>query len=213
MIKNKLKAIGIFDNLGEGSLDTIVSITTLKTLDRGNILFYEGEDPKAFYILLEGHLKLYKTGVKCQEVVLHHFSSPTLVAEMATLENFKFPATAVAMCDSTQVAIMDKQKFIQMLHSDSGLAFHIIGSLTKKIKNLEVAINRNLILDATAKVCSLLRENPTVITENKNTYIANLLNMTPETLSRILTKLKKLSILDGENRLTDNNKLDMFLDI
>ncbi len=212
MIRNKLQKIDIFKNLNEDELLLLENIATVKELSKDNILFYEGEEANCFYALLEGHLKLFKTGIKSNEIVLHYFTKPTLIAEMATLENIPFPATATATTDETIVALIDKTKFLELLKDNSSFSLNIIKSLTKKIKNLEVAINRNLIFDATTKVCSLLKENPNILEISKNKHIANILNMAPETLSRTVTKLKKLNIIDSEQRLIDEEKLNLFLE-
>lgn len=212
MFEEKLKSIDIFSNLNENELKYISNISELKTLNKDNILFYEGDSSDHFYALLEGNLKLYKTGTKFNEIVLHYFTKPTLIAEMATLEGINFPASAVATKDDTLVAVINKEKFMNILKSDTDFSFHIIKSLTKKIKNLEVAINRNLIFDATSKVCSLIEEDPTYLTTHKNIEIANILNMAPETLSRVLGKLKKVGVLDSSNSLIDKEKLEIFLD-
>lgn len=206
-----LKSIDIFKDITDNELKDIIHITSFKVLNKDNILFYEGDNADAFYILLKGQLKLYKTGIKSQEIVLHYFTNPTMVAEMATLENIKFPATATAQVDETLVAIINRESFLAMLKNDSGFSFQVIKSLTKKIKNLEVAINRNLIFDATTKVCSLLKEDPSILITYKNVQIANLLNIAPETLSRTISKLKKINILDENNTIKDSDKLNMFL--
>jgi len=212
MIKEKLRLLEIFSKLDDKDLNKIADITKMKTLNKGNIVFYEGDDSDFFHVLLDGHLKLYKTGTKSNEIVLHFFTTPTLVAEMATLENIKFPATSVAMRDNTLVAFIDKEKFITILKEDCDFSFNIVKSLTKKIKNLEVAINRNLIFDATSKVCSFIKEDPSFLMSHKNVEVANILNMAPETFSRVLTKLKSIEIIDKDNQLIDEDKLDMFLD-
>lgn len=212
MINRMLKKLDMFSRLSENELQKISDITTLKRLNESNILFYEGDVSDAFYILLEGKLKLYKMGIKSQELVLHYFVEPTMVAEMATFENINFPATAVAMENETVVAIIDKDKFLELLKKENDLSFHFMKSLTKKIRHLEVMINRNLIFDATTKVCSLLKENPNIFSTNKKNQVANILNMAPETLSRTVTKLKKLEILDKDNHIKKMEKLEMLLE-
>jgi CRP/FNR family transcriptional regulator len=207
-----LKKIDIFSTLSDEELQSLSEITTIRTLEKDAIVFYEGDEADAFYALLEGALKLYKIGIKSNEVILHYFNTPTLIAEMATLENIKFPASAQTTFENTKIAVINKEKFLSLLHQNSDFSFHIIKSLTKKIKHLEIAINRNLIFDATAKVCSLLKENPNVFQKQKHTQIASFLNMAPETLSRMVTKLKKIQILDDEYNLIDASKLDMFLE-
>lgn len=213
MIANKLKSIDIFNDIEVEYLKKISDITQIKSFQKNNILFYEGEDPQYFYALIQGDIKLFKTGFKSNEIVLHHFTKATMIAEMASLEGVLFPATAIATKDETEVALIEKEKFINILKSDSEFAFYIIKSLTKKIKYLEVAINRNLIFDSTTKVCSFIKENQNFSIRYKNIEIANILNMAPETLSRVLSKLKKLEILDKANKIKNIEKLDMFLEV
>jgi CRP/FNR family transcriptional regulator len=213
MILDKLKNIDIFRSIDEESLKKITAFTYIKELPKDGVLFYEGDEPKYIYALISGHLKLYKTGFKNNEIVLHYFTTSCLVAEMTALESINFPATAVAMQDSTQIALIDKDKFLNLLKSDNSFSFLIIKSLTKKIKNLEVTIQRNLVFDSTLRICSLLQEDANIFKTLKSKEIASILNMTPETVSRILKKLKKFEILDEKNILKDKEKLEMFLEL
>ncbi|MDH4944836.1 Crp/Fnr family transcriptional regulator [Sulfurimonas sp. C5] len=211
MYTQKLKQIYFFNSLNEEEIKAIESMSVIKKLQRDEILFYEGETAKSFYFLLEGKLKLYKTNSKANEIVLHLFQAPTMVAEMATIEDIPFPATARAQTNNTFVAVIEKEKFLNLLEITPKLSWHIIKSLTSKIKTLEKSINRNLVLDATAKVCSLLQENHDILQTHKNIQIANILNITPETLSRTLRKLKDLRVLDDKNNLIDQEKLELIL--
>jgi len=212
MIEQMLKKIDIFTTIDDDRLKAVVDITYIKNFNKDNIIFYEGDEANSFYLLLDGEVKLYKTKNNTQEVVLHYFVNPTMIAEMATLENIKFPATCVATKNNTKIAIINKEKFLQMLLNDRDFSFYIIKSLTKKIKTLEATINRNLIFDATTKVCSFLKEHPNILNLYKNIQIANMLNMAPETLSRIITKLKKSGIIEQNNTIKDINKLDLFIE-
>jgi len=212
MIIDNLKSIDIFQDLKNDLLEEIAKITTIKRIKKDNILFYEGEEPKYFYALISGKLKLYKTGIKANEIVLHYFATPTLIAEMAVLEAINFPASAVALQDDTKIAFIEKDQFISMLQNNSKFSFHIIKSLNKKLKHLEQTINRNLVFDATLKVCSLLKDDKNIFDTLKNKEIASILNMAPETISRTLKKLKKLGIIDENNKLVNEEKLLLLLE-
>ena len=212
MIKDKLRKIEIFKALTDVEIEKIVAISMVKVFSRENVLFYEGEMPKHFYALLDGYVKFYKTDLKGNELVLHFFTKPVMMAELPSLENISFRATAIAMKDETEVLFIDRERFITLLHEDNAFSFYIIKSLTQKVRELEVAINRNLIYDAITKVCSFIKEHPNDLETRKHVEIAIILNMAQETLSRVLKKLKKLNILNKQCRVIDKNRLDMFLD-
>jgi len=211
MIKEQLQKIDIFKNLTELEIEKIVNISITKKLSRENVLFYEGENPQFFYVLLDGFVKFYKTDLKGNEIVIHFFTRPMFLAEMPSFENIPFPATAIAMRDESCFLLIDREKFLELLGTDPKFSLYLIKSLSQKVRSLEQVINRNLIYDAMTKVCSFIKENPKDVADTKHKDIAIILNMAPETLSRILKKLKNLNIIDKKGMLIDSEKLEMFL--
>ncbi len=211
MIKEQLQKIDIFKNLTELEIEKIVNISITKKLSRENVLFYEGENPQFFYVLLDGFVKFYKTDLKGNEIVIHFFTRPMFLAEMPSFENIPFPATAIAMRDESCFLLIEREKFLELLNSDPKFCIYLIKSLSQKVRSLEQVINRNLIYDAMTKVCSFIKENPRDVANTKHKDIAIILNMAPETLSRILKKLKNLNIIDKRGVLLDSEKLEMFL--
>ncbi len=213
MIIKKLHQLKIFELFNASEIEKLAQMSSIKRLTQDNILFYEGEMPNYFYFLLEGHIKLYKTDLKGHELVIHYFTQPTFIAEMASFENMKFPATAIAMRDGVEVLLIDQKKFSTFLQEDAHFSFNLLKSISLKVKHLELVINRNMVYDAMTKVCSFIEENPKYLQKAKNKEIASFLNMAPETLSRILSKLRKLEIIDKQNRILDEEKLQAFLEV
>ena len=211
MLKEQLQNMEIFKNLTEVELEKIINISVTKKLSRENVLFYEGEKPQFFYVLLDGFVKFYKTDLKGNEIVIHFFTRPMFLAEMPSFENIPFPATAISMRDESCFLLIEREKFLELLNSDPKFCIYLIKSLSQKVRSLEQVINRNLIYDAMTKVCSFIKENPRDVVNTKHKDIAIILNMAPETLSRILKKLKNLNIIDRKGTLLDEEKLDMFL--
>jgi CRP/FNR family transcriptional regulator len=210
MYNQILKKIEFFSLLNADEIEQINNSCQIVTLNRDNILFYEGDLAKSFYILLEGSLKLYKIGSSGNEIIMHHFVQPTLLAEMATFQNDSFPATAISTSQVTKIAILDKEIFISLLQSNGNLSFHIIGSLISKMKSLEQTIHKNLVYDARQRICALLKDNPKILIDKKHSFVAKILNMAPETLSRNIRKLREKGYLD-KNNIVINDSFDELL--
>jgi len=200
-----LKKFYLFSNFTEGELGRLKLISEVKKYKRGNILFYQGDEPKILYLLLKGSVKVYKLDSKSNEIIIHIFDTMTLIAELANLEEMPYPASAEAL-SSIEVLEIDYQKFKEEFLSDSKTAFEFIKSLTKKIKNLENLI-ANLSLDSKARVAKFIYENEQLFLDSKNTKVASILNITPETLSRVIKKFKDEAILDAESRVLDKERL------
>lgn len=200
-----LRKIEFFNLLSEKELELIYNSCFIITKSKNNILFYEGETAKSFYFLLQGSLKLYKSGTMGKEVIIDEFNNPTIFAEVATLQETTFPTTAIITSNVSKIAIMEKDILISILQNNAKLSFQIIKVLANKNHSLNQTIHRNSLYDATQKICSLLAENPNVLVEKKLSEIAKKLNIAPATLSRSLKKLKKQGYLSEDNIIMDNS--------
>jgi CRP/FNR family transcriptional regulator len=192
---NPLNQIDLFSALSETRRRTLSAKTIQRRYRKGEILFFAGESPRSFMFLLEGTLRLYKTDPKGNEFMLHRFGPVTSIAEMAVLEQHPFPASAQFESDA-RVLFIDYKVLKEEIEADSSLAFALMGSLSLKIRNLERLIEMNLVLDATARVAKLIVEHPERFKELKKNLIARQLNMTPETFSRSLKKLKAMQLIN-----------------
>jgi len=187
---DRIKDIPLFSKLSDESIKKLEMISTFRRYNGGEILFYEGDDPGTLYILVDGVLRLYKTDPKGNEIYIHQFVPIGLVGELACFENMKYPATA-RFITKGQVLKIDFKRLESDFFTDKQISMEIIKSLTKKIKILSNVIHKEMILTSEAKVARLIIIHGDMFETMKNTQIASMANMTPETLSRILSKFKK----------------------
>jgi len=204
-VKIKLKNIVLFQDLDEKTIEKIEQFTVRVKLVEENIVFYEGDDSKYLYLLTEGVVKLYKTSTHDKEIVLKYFHPNELIAEVANFEHMPYPATAKAFTN-VELLKIDFDKLKEVIYSNLDLAFKIQISLIKKIKNLENVISTHLVLDATQRVAKYIYDNPKYFFETKNIEIAEILNITPETLSRILRTFKNDGLIDVKLKTINREK-------
>ncbi len=109
---------------------------------------------------------------------------------------------------------IDFEKFKTLIHGNPNLSLKIIRSLSEKLKIMSEVIHNEVILNSEAKVAKMIVELPELFGDIKNTKIAQFLNITPETLSRTLSKFKQLKIvkIDESQKITYSNlkKLSKF---
>ncbi len=191
---DRVKDIPLFSNLSDINLKALEKISRFKTYSRDEIVFYEGDGPGTLYVLTEGVLKLYKTDAKGNEIYIHQFTPIGLVGELACFENMNYPATARFLTNGKVLKINFK-KLEKDFFKNPDVCMEIIKSLTKKIKILSNVIHKEMILTSEAKVAKFIIENSELFETLKNTQIASILNITPETLSRTLTRFKKLDFI------------------
>jgi CRP/FNR family transcriptional regulator len=195
---NELRKIYFFEKLDEKELKLLSTFSTKKTFSKGEIVFYEKDTPKSLILLVEGVLKVYKTDLKNNEIVMHRFKPTTLIAEMVVFEGVTYPASASFDTDGTIIEI-DFAKFKKEFFSNPEVALNFFRSLSRKIKHLEDVIALNIVLDSTARIAKFICENEEAL-GMKHSQLAQYLHMTPETLSRMFKKLVTLGLVEKSSK-------------
>lgn len=210
-MREKLKSIVLFEDLDDKTLDKIADFTLVSKRLKENIIFYEGDDPKYLHLLLSGVIKLYKTTSNDKNIVLKYFQPGELIGELAHFEGIPYPATAYAFTDVEFLKI-NFEKLREVIYEQPELSFKIQSSLIKKIKTLESVISHDLVLDAKERVAKFIHDQTEMFFDAKNIEIAEILNMTPETYSRILKKFKSEGLIDLKAKTIDKDGLfDYFM--
>ena len=193
-----LREIPLFESLDEETFAKLSSIARSRSYKKDEILFFQGEEPKELVILTKGVLKLFKTATNDKEIVLNYFTPVSFVAEVALLHRIPYPATATFAADSEAILINYKE-FESIFLSNPELARLLILSVSKKVRMLESVIERGLVMDATERVINMIKKSSELLETMRHYEIANILNLSPETFSRILKKLQKEKKIHKEN--------------
>ncbi len=194
-----LREIPLFESLDEETFAKLSSIAKSRSYKKGEILFFQGDEPKELVILTKGVLKLFKTATNDKEIILNYFTPVSFVAEVALLHRIPYPATATFEADSEAILINYKE-FETIFLGNPELARLLILSVSKKVRMLESVIERGLVMDATERVVNIIKKSPELLETMRHYEIANILNLSPETFSRILKKLQKEKIIHKENQ-------------
>ena len=188
-----LKDIPLFSGLKEKHLETLQTQMHIHHYNKDSVVFYEGDSSEYLQILLEGTVRLYKTNPKGTQVHMHNFEAPETIALFAAFEHVPFPATCEFITEGV-VGVLPLEKIYECLH-DVDFSMSLITALSKRMKLIADLFHKETIYSSDAKIADLLYHNPTVFERLKNAEIASILNITPETLSRILTRLKRENII------------------
>lgn len=213
MNKLELNDFYFFNFLNDAELKRLKEITIKKKFNKDEILFYRGDEPKYLHLLVSGIAKLYTYDHKDNEVLIHNLMAPSLIAEIVNYEDGRFPANCSFETPS-EVLLIDYDKFKKEFLLKPEISMFFIKSLTKKIKALESFINYNISSNSIEKIAKFLFENESNLSDLKQVKIAQILNITPETFSRKLAKLKKENIIENEKgriKILDYDKLKSYI--
>ena len=195
----ELQEIPMFSALEERYISELKNAVHIKHFAKDSIVFYEGDESDYLHILMAGDVKLYKTSPKGSQIQINRFSAPSLIAEFACFEKEVFPATCEFVSEGA-IGLLHFDKLYEYLNQPD-FSLELIKSLTGKVMTLSALVHKETILSSEAKVADLMIKKVAIFNRLKNNEIASILNLTPETFSRILTKFKKEGIISVENHL------------
>lgn len=188
------------------NFEFLKEISVQKSYKKGNILFYQGERARRFYLLLSGKVRVYKS-VGAKELTLHHFYAGSFIAEMPAFKELDYPASAECESDCALLEI-DFKAFKELCLRDNQYSFMMILSLFEKIKILENKLLQSAQSLKARLIHYLLKQNDlSQITQRK---IADELGVKAESLSRTLKELKELGLITtnkGKVQICDESTL------
>ena len=194
---DNIENISIFSALDDAYLQALKKEVHTKHYTKDSIVFYEGDRGDYLHILIEGRVKLYKTSPKGTQIYINRISAPALVAEYVCFEREPFPATCEFVTDGT-MGLLHFEHIYKCL-GQPAFSLELVKSLTSKVLLLSSLVHQETILSSEAKIADLMIHKPSIFSRLKNNEIASILNLTPETFSRILTKMKKEGIIKIEH--------------
>ena len=96
------------------------------------------------------------------------------------------------------------------MYNDPKLSFMIQTSLIKKIRNLEKLVSLHVVLDSKERIAKYLCDHTDDFFNTKNIMVAEILNISPETLSRMLRVFKDEGLISSKTKTVDKEKLKLF---
>jgi CRP/FNR family transcriptional regulator, nitrogen oxide reductase regulator len=88
-----------FAGLEAGELDTVLERARSSRYAKGTTVFAEGEEAHAFFLLLDGHVRVVKSTPDGHQVIARYINSGELFGIAAAIGRTTYPASAVAAID------------------------------------------------------------------------------------------------------------------
>jgi DNA-binding NtrC family response regulator/NAD-dependent dihydropyrimidine dehydrogenase PreA subunit len=119
-----LSMSGLFRGISKKSIKTTVSQAEYKVVPENNVIFSQGEEADAFFIIISGKIKIYRTSSQDEENLIDYLNSGDGFGEVSLLTGEPHSASAVAV-EATSLLVLSKEDFDKLcsLHSDVSMAF------------------------------------------------------------------------------------------
>jgi len=206
-----IKRISLFKGLSDDILHDIIGNEPPRSYPKGRIIFQQGDDANHFYIILEGWIKLYRQLPSGEQAILHIFTIGESFAEAAMFGDHLYPATAEVVADARLLSINCNVLERQLVKSPK-VAMCMLASTSAHLKMLvsevEQIKGRNSVQRLAyflSRMCPADSDSAIVTLPYEKSLIASRLGIQPESLSRMLNKLRAYGTNCVKNQITISN--------
>lgn len=181
-----------FSSLSTASKLQLAGICIPKVLARREVLFHEGDEGGAMYLVAQGTIQLFRTSEDGREVVIRLMKPGELFAEAVLFERDDYPVSAMALVPS-EVFVLPTRQFHCLLEQ-AAFRREFIGNLLAKQRYLADRVYRLSALDVESRFFSFLRDHwgelESYEIDLSKRDVAAAIDALPETLSRMLLRLR-----------------------
>ena len=203
-----LADLPLLSQLAEEQRHAVINAGHEETLERGEILFHEGEPAEALYAVIDGQLKLVRYSPKGRELLLHLVNPGQTFAEAALFAAGTYPATAEVV-QACRLWCLPRAALLELLGDSPELGLAMLGSIslwTRRLASkLELHTQRRveerlaIYLLSRAGARELQPGDRIELSEPRN-LIAAQCGTAPEVLSRTFRRLEDDGVLEAAPR-------------
>lgn len=206
-LKIKNLDLPFFQDFSPEDLLHVASIVSDRTIKRGHMVFCEGEDAGGFYLVVNGRIKIFKLSTDGKEQILHIIGPGEPFGEVPAFDGTPYPANAKSI-EKSNILYFPRESFIDLIRKNPALALKLLTILSKRLKTFASLIEDLSLKEVPARLANYLlyvhgkqstRDDEIRLDITKN-QLASILGTIPETLSRILTKMKREKIIALGNK-------------
>lgn len=197
-----LRQSRMFADLSSENLEAVAGVCSLKSLDKGEMLFREGDKAEGFYVLQTGAISVFKLTPDGREQIICVFSPPESFAEVTLATVEAYPANAVAL-ENSKIVLVQRAGFRKLICRKPELSLHMLASMSLHLKHLVQTLQDYKGRQIEGRLADwLLRHTPVgaatfdLPVTKKN--LAGQLGVTSETLSRTFARFRDEGLIRVE---------------
>jgi CRP/FNR family transcriptional regulator, nitrogen oxide reductase regulator len=135
LIDDALRAVALFRALSVDDRTRLAEVSIVRSYEKGEALFAEGDASDFLYTILSGRAKVIKSIPSGKEVILEIFGPGDPIGAVVAYEGRPYPATAIAI-EATSCLLVRRAPFFGLLERHPTLVKGFILGLTQRIVEL-----------------------------------------------------------------------------
>jgi len=130
-----LRDISLFRRLSSDDRARLAAVSVLRRFARGETLFTEGDPSDAFFTVVEGRVKVFRTTPEGKDLILELFGAGDPIGAVAVYEERPYPASAVAI-EETTCLVVPRAHFFRLLEEHPTLVRGLLVAMSWRLVEL-----------------------------------------------------------------------------
>ena len=130
-----LRRLPFFRRVSPSLRTRVAEVARLRSFERGELIFAEGDPSDAFIIIVSGRVKVFKSTPAGKEIILEIFGAGDPLGAVAVYEGAPFMASALTL-EPSQVLSIEQSAFFRLLEAEPAFVRGLLSGLTLRLAEL-----------------------------------------------------------------------------
>jgi CRP-like cAMP-binding protein/CheY-like chemotaxis protein len=200
----RLESLRTKSESGAAELKTLIAGRKIRQIKKGQVIYYDGDQPLGIYLILEGSIKTARRSDDGRELMTGLFKADDYLGVSALLLEQAFTETAEALEESA-ICLLHKDPVIALLNRYPDIGSQFIKILSNDIRDkeeqlLDLAYHsvRKRLSNILVKLSTQGKELDFKISREE---LASMVGIASETVSRTLTDFKEEGLIDKKGSI------------
>ncbi|MBF0473627.1 MAG: Crp/Fnr family transcriptional regulator [Nitrospirae bacterium] len=200
-IINEITKIDLFKDIDIKDLKEMTNYFKTAKISKKETIFDEGDASNELFIVLKGKIKITKLSKDGKEIILEIAAQNEIFGGVAVINNFPYPANAIAM-EESEILKISRKALIKLIDIYPQLMLNLTKNFSARIKNSYEALKNMALEKVEARIATLLlklaeksgeavEKGTKINIKLTKLDIAEMVGTTVETAIRTMSKFKK----------------------
>jgi len=205
-----LARLPLFSDIGDEALQHLAAGSSLRSIERGQPVFRQGEPCEHFHVVAGGQVKLFVISPAGQEKIVELVGPGGSFAEALMFLGKPCMVSAQALVDTLLVSV-SRQAVMAELGRDHQFALRMLAGLSRRLHGLVHDVQAYALQNGVQRVIGYLLNQSeaedcvsgdciTVSLPGSKGTVASRLSLTPEYFSRVLRELEEARLIEVDKR-------------
>jgi CRP-like cAMP-binding protein len=199
----------LIHHLDAASQERMLAATQESSHDSGALLIRQGQEADRFFMVLKGRVKLFRISADGQEKVVEIIHPGQTFAEAVMfMQKSVFPVCAETL-EPVRMVSFPNRLMLQLLQENPQSCLHLLGHMSVRLHQRLGELETLTLQNATQRFALFLIqrlddrsvESATIDLQLPKRLIAARLSMQPETLSRLMARLRTAGLIEINGRV------------